>query len=128
MVWKSRKFVKKKSGSKLPQMKCYRVSLFPSPHKGFPPVLESFDVKFMEFRRQEYPDGVGPPLFRDFRKKIGEGTHENHVRSLDIAKLSRDLLPLTIQTFSLKYFLKVPSTSFGYSICPRLTAGGKIIH
>src|SRR3974390_313047 len=48
----------------------------------------------MELRRQECPDGVGPLLFSDLRKKIGEGPDQNHVCSLEFAEFSGNLLPV----------------------------------
>ena len=68
--------------------------------------MEGFDVQVMQLRRQERPDGVGPLLFLDFREKIGEGADENHVRSLDIAELSRDLLSVDDPDILFEVFLE----------------------
>ena len=74
--------------------------------QGLSPFIESFDVKFMEFRRQKCLDGVGPLLFLDFGEEIGEGADENHVRSLDIAELSRDLLSVDDTNIIFEVFLE----------------------
>src|SRR4030042_4569228 len=76
------------------------------PLKGLSSFMERSDIKIMKFWCQELLDSVRPLLFLEFGEEIGEGSHKNNVRGLNIAEFSCDLLSVDYPDIILEIFLE----------------------